>query len=134
VSLSALPPQRATAFASQLDLGLDGGICLACLSFVSHALERGDTRQIAAELRHVTADMWDEGLKELALAAARGACENGIPDAQAALADLERNGGRSPVARAIVRRLAEELSRRARADWLRLLAGERVRLVPPEPN
>jgi hypothetical protein len=129
------PQLRATAFASQLDVDLDARICLACLSFVSHALKRGDERQIARELRRVTADLWDEGLKELALAAVRRACESGVPDAPAALADLERNGGRSPVARSIVRRLAEELSRRARANMhLEALARERLRLAPPELN
>ena len=53
------------------------------------------------------------------LAAARSACASGVPDAEQALADLEAKGGRSVVARAIVRRLAGELSERAARDpWL----------------
>jgi hypothetical protein len=97
----------------ELDVGLDTGICHACLSFVSFALDNGDPSEISHWLRRVTPDLWADGLSEQALAAVRRACERGVPDAPAALADLERKGGRSSVARAIVRRLAEELSRRA---------------------
>jgi hypothetical protein len=50
-------------------------------------------------LRRMTPNLWEDGLAEPAFAA-----------------DLERNGGKSSVARAIVRRLAEELSRRAREE------------------
>ena len=80
-------------------------------------------------------DLWAEGLEEPALAAVRRACKRGVPDAPAALADLERNGGTSPVALAIVRRLAEELSRRTRLE-LRIeeLARGRLPLAPPELN
>jgi len=52
-----------------------------------------------------------------------------------ALADLERNAGCSPVARAIVLRLAAELLARSRTE-MRLEAGarERLGLAPPEWN
>jgi hypothetical protein len=107
------PQTRADALVRELDVDLDGGICHACLSFVSLALDNGDPSEIAHWLRRMTPDLWAEGLSERALAAVRFACERGVADAPAALADLERRGDRSSVARAIVRRLAEELSRGA---------------------
>jgi len=116
-----------------LDLDLNAGICHACLSFVSFALDDGDPVEAARQVRRMTPDLWDDGLAEPALAAVRRACEVGAPDAEAALADLERRGGRSSVARSIVRRLAEELSRRARTEMrLEALARDRLRLAPPE--
>ena len=130
-----LPQSRAEALATKLDLDLDAGICHACLSFVSFALDDGDPVEIARELRRMTPDLWDEGLAEPALAAVRRACARRVPDAEAAFVDLEGHGATSAVARAIVRRLAEELSRRARAERrVRTLARSRLRLVPPEPN
>ena len=83
----------------------------------------------------MTPVLWAEGLAEPALAAVRRARDRGVPDAHAALADLERNGGRSSVARAIVRHLAEELTRRTRTELqLEALARDRLRLAPPELN
>jgi hypothetical protein len=79
--------------------------------------------------------MWHEGLAGLALGAVRRACDQEIPDAPAALADLERNAGRSAVARAIVRRLAHELLRRTRTQMrVRAVARDRLPLAPPELN
>jgi hypothetical protein len=130
-----LPQPRADAFAAMLDLALNAGICHACLSFVSFALDDGDAREIARQLRVMTPDLWDDGLAGPALAAVRRACERGVPDAEAALADLQLRRGRSSVARSIVRRLAEELSRRTRTEMgLETLARERLRLAPPELN
>lgn len=118
-----------------LDLDLGAGICHACLSFVSLALDGGDQVEIARQVRRMTPDLWADGLAEPALAAVRDACEVGVPDAEAALADLERYGGKSSVARAIVRRLAEDLSRRARTERsLETLARDRLHLAPPELN
>jgi hypothetical protein len=58
-----------------------------------------------------------------------------MPDADAALADLERAGGRSAVARAIVRRLAAELADRVRTgSRIEAIARPRLRLAPPELN
>jgi hypothetical protein len=130
-----LPQLRADALARKLDLNPDAGVCHACLSFVSFALDKDDPVEIARELRRMTPDLWHDGLAEPAFAAVRGACELGVPDAEAALADLERNGGRSSVARAIVRRLAADLSRRTRTEMrLESLARDRLRLAPPELN
>jgi hypothetical protein len=118
-----------------LDLDLDVGICHACLSFVSMALDKGDPAEIARELRRMTPDLWHDGLAEPALAAVRRARDAGLPDTEGALADLERHGGRSPVARSIVRRLADELSVRTRTEMrLETLARDRLRLAPPELN
>jgi hypothetical protein len=127
-----LAPARADALAATLDIDLDRGICHACLSFVSFALDRGDRHEIAGELRRWAPDLWADGLAEYALAAVRRACDRGVPDAPAALADLELNGGRSGTARAIVRHLAAELSRRTRTE-MRLEARARARL-PSQPE
>jgi hypothetical protein len=105
---------EAEAVARRLDVSLDCGICLACLSFVSMAIDEGDRRAIATETRRLTPDLWAEGLAEPLLDAARRARAEGVPGAAAALADLEERGARSRVARAVVRRLAEKLSVRVR--------------------
>lgn len=118
-----------------LDLDLDTSICHACLSFVLLALDEGDPVEIARQIRRTTPDLWDDGLAEPALAAVRRACEFGVPDAEAALTDLERHCGRSSVARSIVRRLAGELSRRTRTEMrLETLARQRLRSARPELN
>jgi hypothetical protein len=58
-----------------------------------------------------------------------------VPDAEAALAELEARGGRSGVARAIVRRLALELLQRAEMEGrLAERARDRLSLAPPEWN
>jgi hypothetical protein len=108
---SRLTPARADRLAELLDVPLDCGICLACLSFVSMAVDGGDPKDVAREARRMTPDLWHEGLAEPALAAARRAVRSGLPDGAVALADLEASGGRSAVARALVRKLASELSR-----------------------
>ena len=106
---------QADEFAAQLDLD-PGGLCFACLCSVSFALEGGKPNEIAAALTRITPDLWDEGLEGHALAAATRACELDVPNAFEALADLERRGADSIVARAIVRRLAEQLSARTRTS------------------
>ena len=130
-----LSQTRADALAMRLDLDLDAGICHACLSFVSFALDVGDSAEITRQVRRMTPDLWEDGLAELALASVHRACERGVLDAQAALDDLERNAGRSQTARAIVRRLAEMLSRRTRTEMrLESFARDRLPLAPPELN
>jgi hypothetical protein len=124
------PQLRADALVSELDVDLDAGICHACLSFVSFALDSGDPTEIRHQIRRMTPDLWADGLAEPALAAVRRAIERGVPDADDALIDLARKGGRSSVARSIVLRLAEELSRRAHAQ----LQMEGLPRVRPELN
>jgi len=109
----ALTNSQADALAAELGLDLDR-VCHACLSFVSFALEDGTPREVAGALRRMTPDLWADGLDEQSLAAVRRACETGVRHAGEALADLELRGARSNVARAIVRRLAAELSARTR--------------------
>jgi hypothetical protein len=101
---------RATALAAALDLDVDTvGVCHACLFFVSHSLEGGDEREIDGVVREFAHFLWDEGLAQTARVALEGARERGVPDAEAAVAEVEANGARSPVVRAIVRRLAGDL-------------------------
>lgn len=129
------PKARAEALAAQLDVGLDIGICHACLSFVSFALDGGNPHEIRGQVTRMTPHLWDEGLSGPALEAVRRACALGVPNAAAALADLEENGARSGVARAIVRRLAAELSARTRLELdLARRARPRLHLAPPELN
>jgi hypothetical protein len=126
---------RADAFAGRLDVALDSGVCLACLGIVCMAMDGGDPAEIRRELRVMSPDIWMDGLAEPALAAVRAAHGRGDPDAQAALEELEHRGGRSKVAQAIVRHLAEKLRQRVHAE-LRLeeLARPRLRRSPPEWN
>lgn len=117
-----LTKARAEAVASTLEVGLDAPVCLACLSFVSIAIDRGDDREVARQARWVTPDLWAEGLAKPALAAARRAAIAGVPDAREALRDLEERGGRSVVAQALVRRLAALLSDEVHASMARWAA------------
>jgi hypothetical protein len=113
LTFRAFPQARAEALAAQLEIGLDIPICFACLGIVSWPLQSGQPGEAIREARGLTPDIWAEGLAEPALDAVRRASEAQVPNAREALADLERRGGRSAVARAIVLRLASELSRRA---------------------
>jgi hypothetical protein len=113
-----IPAPRARRLAAALDLDVDDiPICLACLSFVSSALHDDDEPKIRGALVAFTPLLWDEGLAEPAYAAVERAAQRGIPDAAAALADLDARGPRTPIARAIVRRLASDLSYRSKAAW-----------------
>jgi len=125
-----------TVLVARLDLDIGNiGICHACLSFVSIPLDGGHERAARREAQRMTPVLWEEGLSAAALATLEHACREGVPGAAVALADLERNAGRSPVARAIVLRLAAELSARGRAEMrLEAAARERLGLAPPEWN
>ena len=102
----------AAAFAARLDLDVSAlGICHACLSFVSMALDSGDERAVARELRRIAPDLWAEGLALPVHAALERARKQGDPDAAAAIAEVENLGARSAVVKAIVRRLGEDLCR-----------------------
>jgi hypothetical protein len=108
-----------------LDLDVNAiGICHACLSFVSFPLDDGDEREAKRQARTMTPRLWEEGLDKTALNAVRKACSDGVPGAEPALAELERNGGRSGVARAIVLSLAADLARQTRIEMAKL---ERLR-------
>lgn len=110
-----IPQPAADKIARELDLDLDDlPICLACLSFVSLAIDKGDEREIRRWTNQMTPDLWAEGLEQPVRLALKRA------GATQALADVERNGGRSQVAKAIVRRLGADLSRRAKGDLLKM--------------
>lgn len=130
-----LPKHRAEALAARLDIGLDCGICLLCLSLVSDRLRTGTVHEIRGGLCAMTPTLWDEGLEPAAVAAVREAAAADVPDADAALLELEARGGRSGVARAIVRQLALRLTREAQTE-LRLMdfARDRLSVASPEWN
>lgn len=132
--MASLSTTRVRAFVAQLDLSL-AGVCLACLSFVSFAVDDGDERDIVRQVRVMAPYLWEDGLDVQALAAVRAACEHGIRDGPLCLADLESRGAGSPVAREIVRRLAYLLViETATQTKLEALARPRLALAPPELN
>lgn len=111
----------ATELAAQLDIDVDDvAICHACLSFVSLPLDHGDERETARATAEVAPILWEEGLALPARLALERARTARVPGAETALADVEARGARSVTARAIVRRLAADLSARARGDLLRM--------------
>ena len=128
-----LPPLRAAALAERLEVPLDG-ICLLCLSMVSSAVRGGDERDIRSWVRRMTPDLWHDGLGEIALRHV-GAAAADDAEAKDALADLERDGPRSAMARAIVfdleRRLAAD-ERDGRSVWKEAI--ERGDAVVPDWN
>ncbi|MGZ4354342.1 MAG: hypothetical protein ACXVZ4_12420 [Gaiellaceae bacterium] len=127
---------RARAFVARLEVDVGRtSICYACLSFVSFPLDDGDERQALSATRKMTPILWDEGLREYALAAVRHAMQTGVAEAEAAFADLDLQGGRSAVARALVLRLADDLTRRTRTEMrLEEAARDRLRRAPPGLN
>jgi hypothetical protein len=107
--------------AARLELDVDDvGICHACLSFVSMPLDRGDQREARRATFAITPDLWEEGLALSARLALERARAEGVPGAEAGLADIVARQGRSVTARAIVPRLASDLSDRAKRDLLRM--------------
>ena len=68
----------------------------------------------------MTFDIWHEGLEQPARLALRRARDEGIPDAESALADVAERGGRSLAAQGIVWHLAGDLAARARGDLLKM--------------
>ncbi len=125
---------RAFGVVRKLELSLEG-VCLACLSVVAFPLDRGEEAEVRRELRRMTRDIWADGLEYRALAWMRSAVAEGVFDSEAALHDLEANGGRSRTAQAIVYCLAEQLVQQMRKETsLRARARERLPHVLPELN
>lgn len=104
---------QADAFVEQLDVGLDD-VCLACLSFVTSAIHDCDPAEVRRWVSRMAPSLWDDGLDEQILARVREASARETPGAAEALADVEQNGARSVVTRAVVLRLANELADRER--------------------
>src|SRR5687768_3224720 len=122
---AATPFAGADLLAAQLELDLhEIGICQACLSFVSLAIDEGDAEAIRRETNRMTPVLWAEGLARPAQRALERARRGGIPGVEAALADIAARGPRSTIAKAIVRRLATDLAaaaerERQRRRWRR---------------
>ena len=111
------PSRRLDALAESLDLDVDSsGVCLACLSFVSFPLDYGNEALARRQARRMARDLWDDGLADPLLAALVRARDDGVPDAEAALEDVQTRGPRSAVVRAVVLHLAAELAERSRVE------------------
>jgi hypothetical protein len=109
---------RASRFAASLDLDVDRlRLCPLCLWAVSTEIHGGNEAAIREALSFFTPLLWDEGLAEPALAAVERASRRGLTDAAAALQELAEQGSDGCVARAVVRRLAQQFSERAQASW-----------------
>jgi len=112
---------EAATLAAALELDVDDiAICHACLSFVSFAIDSGDDHKVACSITQIAPDLWAEGLAQPVRMALERARERGVENANEAIASVDRGGARSQIARAIVRRLAADLSARAQGDLLRM--------------
>jgi hypothetical protein len=112
---------EADALAAELALDVDDiAICHACLSFVSFAIDSGNDHKVASSITRLAPDLWAEGLALPVRLALERARKRGVANAGEAIASVDRNGPRSRVVRAIVRRLAADLSARAQGDLLRM--------------
>jgi hypothetical protein len=111
----------AEELAAALDLDVDDvAICHACLSFVAFALDSGDEREVGRWIRRIAPELWAEGLERPVRLALERAGKRGVASTADAIASVARLGPRSPVVHAIVRRLAVDLSARAKGDLLRM--------------
>jgi hypothetical protein len=112
---------EAADLAAELDLDVDDiAICHACLSFVCFALDSGDDYEVGCSITCIAPDLWAEGLAQPVRLALERARKRGVVNAEEAIAAVERQGPRSQVARAIVQRLAADLSARAQGDLVRM--------------
>lgn len=100
-------PADAEALVAELEVDYaTWPVCLACLTFVSFPLDRGDEQEVRRATRQFAPWLWDDGLdapirRELARAAAAG-----VDRAAEALREVAAVGARSEVVRAVVLRLA----------------------------
>ena len=101
-------------------LSLRDRICHACLSFVSLAIDSGDERKVAGSITRMAPDLWAEGLAQPVRLALERARKRGVANADEAIVAVDKSGPRSPIVRAIVRRLAADLSARAKGDLFRM--------------
>jgi hypothetical protein len=112
---------EAAALAGELELDVDDiAICHACLSFVSFAIDAGDERKVAGSITRMAPDLWAERLSQPVRLALERARSLGVANAEEAIAAVAKSGPRSQIARAIVRRLATDLSVRAKGDLFRM--------------
>jgi Arc/MetJ-type ribon-helix-helix transcriptional regulator len=106
---------REIAAALELDVHATG-VCLACLCIVSFAIDEGDERQIRSETFAMAPDLWHDGLALPLQASLERARRTGVPHAEEAIDDVARRGHRSPVVRAAIRKLAQQLLSEMRRD------------------
>lgn len=112
---------EAAALAAVLELDVDDiAICHACLSFVCFAIDSGNEHKVAGSITRIAPDLWAEGLAQPVRLALERARERGVANADEAIVAVDKSGPRSQVVRAIVRRLAADLSARAKGDLLRM--------------
>jgi hypothetical protein len=117
----SITTEEATELAARLDLNVhDIPICLACLSFVAAPIGKGDEREATRWARRMAPDLWAEGLEQPVRLVLRRARDRGVPNADAAVADVEARGPRSVVVREIVLRLARDLDEHARGDFQKM--------------
>jgi len=84
---------EAAALAAALELDVDDiGICHACLSFVSFAIDSGDNHKVACSITQIAPDLWAEGLAEPVRMALRRARERGVANAGEAIAAVDKSG------------------------------------------
>lgn len=112
---------EAAALANELDIDVDDiGICHACLSIVTMAIDAGNPHKIRGAVQSMTPYLWDEGLALPVRMALERARQRGVALAAEGLRDVRQHGARSRVARAIVRRLGADLGVRAKGDLLKM--------------
>ena len=112
---------EAAALADELELDVDDiAICHACLSFVCFAIDSGNEHKVAGSITRIAPDLWAEGLAQPVRLALERAGRRGVANAEEAIVTVDESGPRSPVVRAIVRRLAADLSARANGDLFRM--------------
>jgi hypothetical protein len=83
-------------------------------------LGRGDEDEAGRWARRIARDLWAEGLERPVRLALRRARDAAVPDAEAAIHDVEARGPRSVTVRAIVLRLGSDLAENARGDFLKM--------------
>src|SRR2546429_8089492 len=111
----------AVALGAGLELDLDDiASGQACLSFVSCAIGSGNEHKVAGSITSMAPDLWAEGLQQPVRLALERARKRGIANAKEAIVTVGESGARSPVVRAIVRKLAADLSARAKGDLFRM--------------
>jgi hypothetical protein len=101
--------------AAELDLDVNEvGICHACLSFIAFPLEAGDEAEVDRALRTFVPILWEEGLALPLEAALERGRRRGIAGASDAIVDVRSRGARAAIVRAVVRRLASDLTLQSR--------------------
>jgi hypothetical protein len=103
--------ERVAALAATLQIGLHSpGVCPACISFVAMEIDDGNERRVAGQITSFAPLLWGEGLGDVVRGELERLVRGGDEDARVGLAELVVRRERSPIFRAVVRRLAAELA------------------------